>query len=504
MTDSQLHAPAAVRHPALGQTRAIRFLPALLFGLLLLLFWHTLVDLAPVWFKIVDSSYGHGPAMVPIVMGLLWYRTPPKFGPSASSNAVWPLLALGSVLWAASALASVNVAQYALLPGIVALAFAAAFGIGASRPFWVPIALFYVALPVWQPFVDFVLWPATTWVSAHAVTLMGIPTFVEGHTVSIPNGAFEIAAACSGSHFFLIGLTVSCLVAIINQATAKQWFVLLATGIASSMAANWVRVIGLILVGHFAGMDHPLIGEHFTYGWIIFGVVNFAYCLWARRYLESAPVSPPIEFKGTVVDWSWTRVLGAVAIAAIGPVFVYADSVVGLRTTTAATLQVPQGSVQLSDDSASHWHPVFANADQQWIAELDVGGRKFVAYQNLYLTQEQGKELINEQNALLPSDWRQLGTERFGKSYTDILAADAGGQPWRIRYAYGVDRWQSNSPTIVKLRFGALALTLRQPAAGVVALAVRCQSSGCGNDSRGLDDAWETAAAPLLHRYANN
>jgi exosortase len=97
------------------------------------------------------------------------------------------------------------------------------------------------------------------------VQLAGIPVFLDGTTIHMPEAALLVGDACSGFSTLYAAAAVACMVAYANPSTWRRVLVL-ASAAPLAIAANIVRVTSLVLLVHWRGEGvlgtflHPLSG----------------------------------------------------------------------------------------------------------------------------------------------------------------------------------------------------------------------------------------------------
>ncbi|WP_284244074.1 exosortase [Thalassotalea insulae] len=168
-------------------------------------------------------------------------------------------------------------------------------------------ALFLIfIIPVWG-----ILTTPLQELSTSAVTFMmkysGIPIFVEGNTITIPEGIFEIAGGCSGLRYLIVSLAVSSLFIFMYVENIKSATSFLLLAIVGALVTNWIRITALILIGHFSNMESELMTDHNTFGWYLyipFMILLFAfgqkYCIGntTTKQVEDKPV--PVNNKSLI------------------------------------------------------------------------------------------------------------------------------------------------------------------------------------------------------------
>src|SRR5690606_30850662 len=92
-----------------------------------------------------------------------------------------------------------------LLPVLIWLAVAGTLGWRAAFVTTFAVGYLYFAIPVWGV-VNSLLQSLTTQVVGWLLHLTGVVATIEGNFIHLPVGTFEIAAGCSGIHFFIVAL----------------------------------------------------------------------------------------------------------------------------------------------------------------------------------------------------------------------------------------------------------------------------------------------------------
>ncbi|MBU2979216.1 exosortase [Alteromonas sp. C1M14] len=124
------------------------------------------------------------------------------------------------------------------------------------------------------------------------MSLTGIPTYVENTSVMIPAGTFIIAGGCSGLRYFLVSLAIGTLFVFLNlrRRSAIVKFMLLA--IAGALITNWIRIVALVLIGHFSDMQSDLMRDHNNFGWYIYAPFVFILFWYGEKLAKKEPSDP--------------------------------------------------------------------------------------------------------------------------------------------------------------------------------------------------------------------
>jgi exosortase len=176
------------------------------------------------------------------------------------------------------------------LPGLSLLF----LGVQRTRAILVPLLFLGFALPIPLTFTEAIhlqLRYIATAATAAAIPYLGIPVFAEGTTLNLPQGALQVADACSGFSTLYAALAVAFLTAYSTRSSARRLLVLAAAA-PLAIGANILRVIALVLLVVWQG---PGVLETFVHP--LSGMMTFALALpiifWlggdAGRTGEAAP-----------------------------------------------------------------------------------------------------------------------------------------------------------------------------------------------------------------------
>lgn len=239
---------------------------ALFFGVCTLL-WPTTQTLLSLWADTQITTYTHGYLIALISIGLLVRPRPHLEAAGDSASVVgYLLLAALSIVWLIAVRAGMQSAHQLLLPPLIWLAIYAALGMRVARRCAFAVFFLYFAIPLWGEANDW-LQAATVHAVAALLKVTGVVAFVDGNTVHLARGVFEIAGGCSGLHFFIIALALAALYGEINDDSVLTRLELLALATVLALLTNWLRVYLIILAGYLTDMQHYLVRvEHYRFG----------------------------------------------------------------------------------------------------------------------------------------------------------------------------------------------------------------------------------------------
>ena len=425
--------------------------------------------------------------------------------------AIVPLVALTG-LWLVATILNVGVVQQAALPILLTCWGLSVFGLGAAGVLLPVTATFLLAIPFWEVLIP-PLQLLTIVVNEILLFLVRIPADVQGEIITIPAGSFQVAESCAGLIYFMVAMVVGVLYA---HLFVKRWRIrlaILALAATTALVSNWVRVLGLVIIGHLTDMQSSLMTGHHTYGWIIFTIALVPFFVLARRVeqwfaVRSEPVADqglphgalptstdePIDADDAGLGGLWSsrdailrRAILTSAVALIGPVLYFGYGSLpesGAAGYEVAALTDAGSSWEVTPESLERpftWQPNFTGAAERQTASLTDGEAQVYLDQFTYRDQVQGAELIQGANRIAPRDLvlqeRVNGpVDRTGRFVREAVVQTEQG-PILVWYWYRVAGVDTSSPALAKL-LELVAFVRRHREAELIAL-----SSPCGEDS---------------------
>lgn len=168
-------------------------------------------------------------------------------------------------------------------------------------------ALFLIFLtPIWGA-ATVILQNISTYAVTYLMNLSGIPIFVEGNTIAIPSGVFEIAGGCSGLRYLIVSLAISSLFIFLNIRKYSHAVLFISIAIIGALITNWIRITALIVIGHVTEMQSDLMQDHNSFGWYIYMPFMAWLFYFGQRYViaEDKKVTKisqtTIEYKNVVL-----------------------------------------------------------------------------------------------------------------------------------------------------------------------------------------------------------
>lgn len=354
------------------------------------------------------SSYQHAYIVPPMSLLLLWMaRREFAAQPLTGSAVGLLLLAVLAVLWLGARASAVQAVEHIAIVGMVISLVLAVVGWPAFRTIAFPVLFLLAAVPVGEELTP-LLMDATADVSERLLGLLGVPTLREGMFFTLPGGNFEVAEICAGLRYLMAGTVTALLFAYLNF---NHWgkriaFTLLAA--VSFVIANGLRAFITMLVA--SATNGRLLGgqDHIYFGMVLFAALLVVLLWFGMKLADPAP--PKKEF--VPADPALNRPARVAGIAVVALVMLGAAA--SLQAThegsasrlLAAQLPALDGCSGPSEWSAP-WRPELVGADVETFASYRCGELHLHVFLASYGHQAQDKELISDQNHLVPFDWRR-------------------------------------------------------------------------------------------------
>ena len=455
-----------VEAPAHPERLGGRHAPLLLstLGLLLIAYSRTLLAYPDAWLENRVHAFG----LAGLAIFMLWRtRSQITLWRDASSLVIAPLL-ISSLLWAAGVILSIQLLHQTLLPILLFGWWYAVAGKDAAVAALPAFLVALLAMPFWGGFVV-PLQYITVAANTLLLSLTGLEAEISGTYIKIPAGVFEVARGCSGANYFESGVVISVIYSLFFLKHWRARGVAVLVGALVAAVSNWLRVFGLILIGHVTEMQSPLIKNHNGYGWVVFAAVILLYFLFARRFeayddrlrVQASGDAGGVGHSASASRWTPLASLGwPTTVLLVGPLLV----LLGAGRTPASLEQVPEVASGLAVGTDSMWRPtegtpawtpvVYGAADQRsaaWRKEHDlVQVDRFI-----FLRQQQGREMVNALNSIV-SDKDRLGGGLIGPLDANGRMVNASlfrvaGQQWMAWHWYLVGGVITYSGTEAKL-----------------------------------------------------
>ena len=469
--------PAARAYFAIGGLPRVAVASLCLVVLVCAVLFPTLESLHQRWTDTASITYLHGYLVAALASWSLVRAVASNPHPYQPERLLLIPLALLSVVWLVAHRAGIEIAHQALLPVMLLTALAAAIGWRTAVYCWFAFAFLYFAIPIWD-FGDGPLQRLSVIGVKAMLLLTSIPVHVEGSTVHIPEGVFEIETSCNGMHFFIVALSLAALFGEIHRDSFKVRVRQLLLAAVLAVVCNWVRIYVVIVAGHLTDMQHYLIRvSHYYFGWAVFAVcMTIFFWLVSRTPLATPPPAVPGAMQaGPSGQRLAAGVVAALAVACAGPL---------LGTFARATTPPPRADLLPALEnwrgplpSTTSWHPSYLGNDRSQRGEYRRAGLVATVFMAEYDEQRQGKELVGYGNSLLAGLAGQMVSEQLvpappGEA-VQLEVAGPAGHASLVTYFYEIGSTRRVNPLAAQLTY-AVASLVRPERSRVIAVQVNC------------------------------
>ncbi|HEY0930685.1 MAG TPA: EpsI family protein [Gemmatimonas sp.] len=446
------------------------------------------------WFPSVwASNREHGFAIAALCGWLLWRERRQLQGWSPE-RLLWPLLGIASIAWWAAFTADIQVVHLLLTPVILWLWLGATAGQRALRA-TAPAALtFLLAIPVWEALVP-LLQTMTVLFCRAVLSMTSIQFTIRDNSIMLPFGVLEVADSCSGLNFVMVGTTVGAAYAHLFVSERRWQWRIVASATALSILANWIRVLGLVVIAHRTRMQSSLMQDHEMYGWTIFLVALLTFFMVARR-LEQR-MEHPLTMAAPAPDTAGmgqpplASIMPVTAIAVLGPALVAVLAVLPAAETPAVGVDVANGrSIGIApgsqwtvsiDSAPTAFEPHFAGSSRVSRQFVD-NGMTVQVDQFHYAQQKHGAEATSYENHIAPDSMivqrRTVGPLDNSLRIVQQTAIREASDVRIVWSWYRIGGIETPSSTKAKL-LQILAAIRRRRDADVVLVSARCKGAEC-------------------------
>lgn len=437
-----------------------------------LTFLDTLASAISVWR--INDTFNHCFLILPGTLFLAWKER----GAIAAQRPYRSFIGLAAVIgilgiYALGKAAYIEVLQhiaaFELLPALVIFL----FGWRVAKSVWFPLLFISFAIPIGEEFFP-LFQNITADIAIILLKVLQVPVYRDGLYISIPNGQFVVAEACSGIRFFIACVVLGAAFAYVNFISKKRAFCFALISILMPIVANGIRAFGIIYTGYVSDMRYAVGADHLIYGWFFFALIILLLVFIAHLMSDGhRQWHDKIDF----VDPRWRgKFARNTAIFSIVPLCLSA----ALSLLQAQSLKPPfeLESADLTATSASaaealSWTPRYRHADLYRMKTVPSKG--ITLYQAIYQDNVEGKELISWQNRVFDVDrWSMRNTYTVNvKDVGTIEILDLtsnNGHSRLLAYWYVVPGYAGSNPYLAKIWQAVNSILLRPSGGALVAV----------------------------------
>lgn len=450
--------------------------------------WPSFVALHARWTDVDALANTHGYLVVAVCLGLIVRARDAlaSLEPAPAPVAI-PALLLAGFAWAVFFRAGIQDLHLLMIPVLVALSILVALGWVALQAVIFPIAFFVFALPGWDS-MSGILQSLTSRAVAGFAWLVGLPAYVEGNFIHIPEGVFHVEDGCSGLHFFVVALALAALHGELERESLLMRVLLLGIAAVVAVVSNWVRVITIVIAGHLTDMQSHLITQnHYLFGWCVFAVAIGLFLYFAPRShrvsgvhgsaaVSARPVAPARHKHALVF-----ALIGMLGLAIVPVASRLALARVAAPLAGSLSPPSPSGWTDTGTHSAV-WRPRFVNASASvQRTYVDAQGNEVELFAVVYREQRQDAELIGYGNSLYGAEDTLQEVQAYrldvdGSAWVEHKLVDAQGRTSLVRFRYYIDERPMVHSLAAQIWYGVVGLT-RSPTAALIAYRAACDDN---------------------------
>lgn len=461
---------------------ANRWRAALLLWLLAwaLVFWQPLVGAASVW--IVNDTFNHCFLVLPASLYALWQQRgailaqPPRLSLLGvlATLGVLAILALGQA-------AFIDVVQHLAVFSLLPTLALTLFGWRVVRQVWFPLLFILFSVPVGEEFMP-QFQTITADIAIALLQLIGVPVYRDGLYITVPNGHFVVAEACSGVRFFIACVVLGTAYAYLNFVSRWRAMAFALFSVVLPILANGIRAFGIIYVGHISNMQHAAGADHLIYGWFFFALVVGLLLVTGHFFSDG---HRPWQNRITRLDAGWqTLWRPRTALLAASPLALALMLVAGISGYNEAPFRLaPAGlnSIDIEEVRTLDWTPRLNNADEYRRGQDNTSGAGY--FQAIFHYNSAGKEMVSWDNRVYDIEqWSikgqfQLDSPGLG-TITVLDLTSLRNRQRLLAYWYVVPGQVSSSAVRTKLRQAMNTLLLQPSGGALVAVSLDYRGNG--------------------------
>ncbi|MGN6270090.1 MAG: exosortase A [Sphingomonas sp.] len=403
---------------------------------ILAIFHDDVAKLTDLWWT--STTFGHCLFIGPVIAWLVWQRRSDLA--QLTPVAWWPGLAWvagGGGVWLVGDAASVDLFEQLGLVVMLQGAVIALLGPMVARALLFPMAYAFFLVPFGES-MEGPLQNVTVAMVMPMLHAVRVPATVNGVLITIPNGYFEVAEACSGAKFEIAMIAFGVLVANVCFISWRRRIAFMAVALVVPILANAVRAFGTIYAAYLTSVEAATGYDHIVYGWIFFGLVMAAVLAIGWRWFDRDPLAPWVDVsrlqaapRARVALWAGVALV--VATAGIFPV--WGNAIVFRADALPDHIDLPQvpGWTRAPLSTRAPWVPYYPAADRFLIGRYaDAAGDAVDLSIAEFGGQHDGKEVVTFGTGVLRENDAWVRVE-------DVTPID-GGSAMRITAPGNVER----------------------------------------------------------------
>ncbi len=457
----------------------------------------------------VNETFTHGFLVLPITAWLIWQKKNRLSGltPTPEPRVFALLLPLLSG-WIIASIVDVQVVQQFSMISIIIVCIWIVVGRQALSAVLFPLLFLFFAVPFGQSLIP-PLMEFTANFTVALVQLSGIPIFRDGLFFTLPSGSWSVVEECSGVRYLIASLTLGTVYSYLYYSSFRKRSFFILLSILVPIFGNGFRAYGIVMIGHFSGMELAVGADHLVYGWVFFGVIIFLLFYLGSFWWDSVEsFSIKDENKGDNRHVKYGNLSVYVLLATI--LLVILSNLFSNYVKDRKSAEVGLISLNLPDHFSAWkydenrllaWQPIFQNPDVEIsrtyyladdLVQLNIG---------FYRSQRQGAEAISSSNRIaspLGGEWKKVKSSEIeddGMDFNEIELRNSSDSIL-VWHWYKIGQYETQNPYIAKAIDAYNLIVKGRTDASIITLATRINGDVEVSRQR-IVDFWDVAAGGL-------
>jgi exosortase len=247
--------------------------PLLLIAVLAIVFYPSIVMLFESWIR-WDEGLSHGLPVIGIFIYFVYASSPWLALPQRKFMYFCSLacILMLSIFWFLAKSINIFILEQLTLIPMLFLLVGTCYGWRTSVQYKMLLAMPIFAIPVWDSF-NGVLVNLSGLAVGVMVKVVKMAAVIDGNSIYLPYGQILIADGCSGIRYFIISLALGYIMSYLNGYKGIRLLLVMAAALVLGLAANWVRIFSLVVIGYQTKMQSSLMTNHEYFGWALFAVI---------------------------------------------------------------------------------------------------------------------------------------------------------------------------------------------------------------------------------------
>ncbi|MCP4322574.1 MAG: EpsI family protein [Psychromonas sp.] len=433
-----------------------------------------------------NGPYSHGFLGGAVVLYALWLKrvcfADAKHSPSMIASFMLLMSCLGLLI---NHLASIQQLQQLMLFAVICFYIASVYGFGMIKKLFFPLIMLALIFPVWNV-LQTPLRELSTVAGDLGPSLVGVDVLRDDYRLSTYGGIFDVDPACSGLGFFMVSALFAACVSCFNNLKLKKSLQFLLICLCFAVFANWLRIITIIVVGSYTHMQHFIVQDHLTFGWVVFAFCLVPLIYLSRHYFDG---NSDINLGKTSKHGIDTEINKVQLFVTYSILLIFSSSLFWIpsRFDEHYSFQMPSlgeyNLVSENKSSSPNWSPIsFGVSDENF--NFFIKDEVVVqVYLGNYIKQSQAHEMIYVENSLFDEKrWSETdqGKLQLESNKVNLITLTRGQDRSRlIAYWYLVNGKHTASKKLAKLEEVKSAIA-GTPGATLIAFAIDYRTQGAG------------------------